>query len=143
MANSIDEDTAKSSGLPTSLVEKRKRKSSVYSSRDYFEFICFVESVYLANLSLKMMMAYADGDIIASIKTSIISNQTARDMFAALSGNLFDANECSELMAYILERYANMRGTFFVRQLKGNSSNQIKKLADSQATRTKVANAVV
>jgi hypothetical protein len=27
--------------------------------------------------------------------------------------------------------------------LKGNSGNQIKKLADSQATRTKVANAVV
>ena len=34
-------------------------------------------------------------------------------------------------------------GHFFVRQLKGNSINQIKMLADSQATRTKVANAVV
>jgi hypothetical protein len=36
-----------------------------------------------------------------------------------------------------------MRGPFFVHHLKGNSGNQIKKLADSQATRTKVANAVV
>ncbi len=36
-----------------------------------------------------------------------------------------------------------MRGTFFVRHLKGNSGDQIKKLAESQATRTKVANAVV
>ncbi len=36
-----------------------------------------------------------------------------------------------------------MRGTFFVRYLKGNSRDQIKKLAESQATRMKVANAVV
>ena len=36
-----------------------------------------------------------------------------------------------------------MRGTFFVRHLKGNSGDQIKKLAVSQAARTKVANAVV
>ncbi len=36
-----------------------------------------------------------------------------------------------------------MRGTYFVRHLKGNSRNLIKKMADSQATRTKVAHAVV
>jgi hypothetical protein len=34
-------------------------------------------------------------------------------------------------------------GTFCVCHLKGNIGDQIKKLADSQATRTKVANAVV
>ena len=85
-------------------------------------------------------MAYADGDIIAQIKMSIIKNQTSKDQYA---GNQFDACQCQQLMAYILERYANMRGIFFVRYLKGNSGDQIKKLADSQATRTKVANAVV
>jgi hypothetical protein len=36
-----------------------------------------------------------------------------------------------------------MQGTYFVRHLKGNSGNQIQKMADSQATRTKVAHAVV
>ncbi len=36
-----------------------------------------------------------------------------------------------------------MRGTFFVRHLKGVSGDQIKKLAESQATTTKVANTVV
>jgi hypothetical protein len=143
MAHSIDEDIARSSGLPTSLVERRKRNSSVYCSHDYFEFICSFESVYLANLTLKMIMAYADGDIIARIKMSIIGNQVAKDRFAALLGNQFDECKCHKLMGYILEQYANMRGNFFVRHLKGNSGDQIKKLADSQATRTKVANAVV
>ena len=34
-------------------------------------------------------------------------------------------------------------GYFFVHHLKGNSSDPIQKLADSQATKTKVENAVV
>ncbi len=72
---------------------------SVYCSCDYFEFICIIESVYLANLLLKMIMAYADGDIIAHIKTGIISNQAVSYSFAALLGNHFDACRCSKLMA--------------------------------------------
>ncbi len=36
-----------------------------------------------------------------------------------------------------------MRETYFVRHPKGNSGNQIQKLADIQATRTKVAHMVV
>jgi hypothetical protein len=36
-----------------------------------------------------------------------------------------------------------MRGTFFIKHLKENSGNQIQKLANSQATRTKVDHAVV
>ncbi len=65
------------------------------------------------------------------------------ERFAAMSGIDLDTYQCQQLMVYILERYANMRGMFFVWHLKGNSGAQIKKLAESQATRTKVANAVV
>ena len=36
-----------------------------------------------------------------------------------------------------------MRGTYFAKHLKGNSGDQLKKLASCQATRTKVAHAVV
>ncbi len=43
-----------------------------------------------------------------------------------------------------MERYANMRGSFFAHYLKmKNSGRVVDKLASSQATRTKVANAVV
>ncbi len=47
------------------------------------------------------------------------------------------------LLTYIVDRYANMRVTYFVRNLKGNSGNLIQKLFDGQATRTKVAHTVV
>ena len=36
-----------------------------------------------------------------------------------------------------------MRGAYFAKHLKGNSRDQLKKLASCQATRTKVAHAVV
>jgi hypothetical protein len=128
--------------LPTSLVEKRKRRASVYCSREYFGFIYLIESIFLANLTLKMMLAYNDGNIVAKIKESIISCNGMRDQFSSLAGS--DNNVDNQLiLSYIIERYANMRGTYFVRHLKGNSGNQIQKLADSQATRTKVAHAVV
>jgi hypothetical protein len=70
-AHYIDEDMAQSLGLPSSLGDRRKHSPSVYCSRDYFEFMCFNDSLYLANLLMKMMMAYADGDIIAQINMSM------------------------------------------------------------------------
>lgn len=68
-------------GLPTTLVEKRKRNVAMYCTQQYFEFICFIESVYLVNLSLKMMLAYNDGDIIAVIKRSILVEKSAMERF--------------------------------------------------------------
>ena len=73
--------------LPTSLVERRKRRASVYCTREYFYFICAIESIYLANLTLKMMMAYNDGDIVAKIKLGILSHIDTRNRFSCLSGS--------------------------------------------------------
>jgi hypothetical protein len=140
--HTCNERAAKMLDLPTSLVEKRKRRASVYCSREYFGFICLIESIFLANLTLKMMLAYNDGNIVAKIKESILSHDGMRDQFSSLAESDNDADN-QLILSYIIERYANMRGTYFVRHLKGNSGNQIQKLADSQATRTKVAHAVV
>ena len=141
-SHTCDERAAKTMSLPISLVERRKRRASVYCSREYFDFICRVESIFLANLTLKMMLAYNDGDIVTRIKKSILLHDGMRVRFSRLSGS---DNEVDNqlILSYIIERYANMRGTYFVRHLKGNSGNQIQKLADSQATRTKVAHAVI
>ena len=47
-----------------------------------------------------------------------------------------------QLLGYIMERYVNMPGTYFAKHLKGNNGDQLKKLANCQATRTKVAHTV-
>ena len=104
--------------------------------------ICVIESIYLANLTLKMMLTYNDGDIVVKIKLGILLHNDTRNRFSCLScsDNEFDNRQ---LLVYLMERYANMRGTYFAKHLKGNSGDQIQKLARCQATRTKVAHAVV
>ena len=71
-SQSINANEAKALGLPTVLVDMRQRGASRYCRPEYFQFICFVESVYLANLSLEMMLAHPAGDIIAQIKCNTL-----------------------------------------------------------------------
>jgi hypothetical protein len=89
-----------------------------------------------------MMMAYNDGDIISKIKFCFLSHDDSRDRFSCLSGSDNEDDNCL-LLAYIMERYVNMWGTYFFKHLKGNSGDHLKKLASCQATRTKVAHAVI
>ncbi len=113
-SHTCDERAAKTLSLPISLVERRKRRASVYCSREYFDFICRVESIFLANLTLKMMLAYNDGDIVTRIKKSILLHDGMRVRFSRLLGS---ENEVDNqlILSYIIERYANMRGTYFAK----------------------------
>jgi hypothetical protein len=65
--HAIDEQSAKAMNLPTLLVERRKRRVLVHCTWEYFDFICLVEGIYLADLTLKMMLAYNDGNIVTVI----------------------------------------------------------------------------
>ena len=105
--------------LPTGLVERRKQRSAkIYCTGEYHKFIYFVESVYLSSLTLQMMRAYSDGDIVDKIKTNLLANDIAFDKFKCLCNNEacseFDDDDIKRIMKSMLERYANTRGTFFV-----------------------------
>jgi len=108
-----------------------------------------VESVFLNNLNAEMMQAYLDGDIIHEIKYAIINSEDANQQFTTLcsDGNgeeLFSAAERKDLLEYIMTRYANMRGRYFVKYLRGTvSGSAADAVVESQATRTKVINASV
>jgi hypothetical protein len=91
--HTFDEQSAKAMNLPKSLVERRKRRVSVYCIGEYFEFICLVESIYIANLTLKMMLAYNKGNIVTVIKTSILGSK--------------DDDDNTLLLMYIIERYSH------------------------------------
>jgi hypothetical protein len=89
------------------------------------------------------MLAYNNGDIVAAIKNSNLSNSSARAKFTALVACDVDWSDCLELMAYILDRYAIMNGTYFIYHIKGNMDrNHAMHWVEKQATRSKVATAV-
>ena len=93
-----------------------------------------------------MMMACDDGDLVHEIRTQMLTNQLTITKFndicnkdEKLSG---DGEETEQVIKYIVERYTNMRGTYFVKFLKGIGNGSVDRLVDSQATRAKVANSV-
>jgi len=89
-----------------------------------------------------MMLAYNDGDIVSKIKLGILLHDDVRNKFSCLSGS-DNKLDNQQLLCYIMEKYVNMWGAYFAKHLKGNTGDQLKKLASCQAKRTKVAHAVI
>jgi hypothetical protein len=111
--HTINVKSAKDANLPVSLVEKRNKRASVYCSREYFEFILIVESVFLDKIFLKMMLAYNHGDIVAKIKSSIVAHGDTMEIFVRLTeSSKEDVNDNKLLLAYIVERYKYARDLF-------------------------------
>jgi hypothetical protein len=73
----------------------------VYCAREYFDFICLVESIVVANCTLKMMLTYNDSNIVVVIKTSIFAHKGTKNRFSSLPGCDND-NENQLLLDYIL-----------------------------------------
>ena len=82
-------------GHESSNISRRKKEMQgigLLHTGVFLLHICVIESVYLANLTLKMMLAYNNGDIVAKIKLGILSYNDTRNRFSCLSGsdNEFD-----------------------------------------------------
>lgn len=144
--NNTTKEDAEKDNLPIDLVEKRsaRRAAKIYASKAYYNFICLVESVYLTNLNIKMIRAYADGDIMDVILGGVLKNKHLESKFRSLCAGDVGTKEQQQILKYLMERYANMRGTFFVKCIKSNNpKSSVDTLAERQATRNKVSNAVI
>ena len=145
--NCLNAESAKMAGLPTSLVERRKKKKGaiMYCTQQFYDFVSFIESIYLNNLNLEMMMAHASGDLIHEIKEKILVSDAVTSkfsLFCDLGEVAVDGKTAKRLIEYIAIKYANMRGTFFVKHMNATGNRDVSNLVDSQATRTRVVNAV-
>ena len=103
------------------------KKKLYFASKAYFDFIMFIESVYIKNLTLKMMMAHSDGDLVKAINDAILSSDTVREKF----WSIFQCDESvteddkKSILEYIAERYVHMRGCWFVKFIKNNRNKSL------------------
>lgn len=135
-------DTAKQASLPYELVELRQKKILFYASEAYFNFIRLVESIYIKNLTMSMMLAYADGDLVKAIDAKIKSSDRVQAVFFSLfsSDNVLGESDKLDIMHYVLERYLKMRGCWFVKHMKTNQGKSLGEVRVANApTRTMVA----
>ena len=99
--------------MPIDLVEKRTRRAAkMHALKAYYNFICSVESIYLTNLNIKTIRAYADGDIMDVILGRIMKNKHLESKFRSLCTDDVGTKDQQQIMKDLMERYANMRGTF-------------------------------
>ena len=103
---------AKATKLPYELVEIREKKNLFYPNELFFRFICFIESIYIKNLTIGMMMAYLDGDLLQAIDEKIKASEVVKANFAGLfaSGNAVKDSDRDLILCYVLGRYVKMRG---------------------------------
>jgi len=141
--HSITAQYAKDAELPCELVEMRQKKCLCFPDKQYFEFIKLVESIYVHNLTVSLMMAYVDGDLMQAIDSKIKSCEEVLTKFSDLftAGDMISEADRLDIMNYILERYIKMRGCWFVKYVKTsqNKSRGEMRVA-AQPTRTMVAN---
>lgn len=140
----LTKEEAKAANLPTSMVGQRETKggsSFCRCSKGYFDFMQEVESVFLKNLTLKMMVAYDKGDLIVAIGDAVLSSDSLRSKFDDLAeeASIDDEAQRKELYQYVTTLFTGMRGRWFIKTVRGQESTQ--SIFSKAATRKKVANA--
>ena len=140
----ISKDEAKEAGLPTGLVDRRDQQIGGFHrmSKECFAFIKMIESVFVKNLSLPMMLAYAEGDLVLVIGKAILENDQIKAEFGDLaeSADIDSDDERYAVFVFVMNIYITMRGRWFVRTIKKQETR--KSLFSKAATRKQVANAV-
>ena len=73
-----------------------------------------------------------------------MKNKHLESKFRSLCTDDVSTKNQQQIMKYLMERYANMRGTFFVKCIKNNNpKSSIDTLAERQATHSRVFNAII
>jgi hypothetical protein len=142
---SISKKDALDEGLPSEVVDRREKTALHRSSKQFFFlFIQGIESVFLSNLNLKMMMAYSDGNLCEGIRRGIMTNDTIVGEFIHMCNNVenmpLEISVRMDIMAFALKKYVNMRGHWFLKTMKGHRKGfKDDAISGKAATRTKVA----
>ena len=111
--NSTTKEDAEKEKLPINLVKKRtQRAAKMYALEADYNFICSVKSVYLTNLNIEMIKTDVDSNIMDAILGGIMKNKYLESKFNSLCADDVITKDQQQIMKYLMERYANMRGTF-------------------------------
>ena len=102
------------------LIQAREKQKLIYVSPDFFEFICIVETVFLANANTGMMIAYHDGSLFEKITEALGSNETIMNLFKSyLKIEHYPDKNIKSFLYTILRKFKNIRGRWFVNNIRG------------------------
>ena len=135
----VTQEEAVRQKVPTELIERRERKCLRRPSALFLGYISHVETVYMENMNIDNMVAYADGNLLEEIKTEIMKHPCLRVKFLGLFPASSDTsdNTKQEIMGYVLKKFKCMRGKWFSKAIKGQVGKMHQKI-EKAATRDAV-----
>lgn len=104
-------------------------------------FIRRIKSVFITNFTLRMMLGYSNGSLVAAIERVILADANVQDEFFAICKNIpsiHDKETVLSVLHFLLRRYARMRGRWFVKSFRGQSAKTFASI-NKAATRPKIA----
>ena len=109
----ISSTEAKSKLLPTSKVDRVMVFGSlVYTSVDYFHFICMIESVFVFSLSHDNLIVHGSM-LISKIQNLLVNNKKVLSVITGLLPIPTDFRLINEIVNYLVLIYCRMRGKDF------------------------------
>lgn len=108
-------------------------------SKEFFQFILRIETIYIQNLTIDMMLSHYEGDLLQEIARSIETDSSVMSQFRMMAAGMdLPDNLLDEILTYVLTKFARMRGNWFMKALSGQASVSHKAVAQ-MATRKNVA----
>ena len=116
-----------------------RRSALVRPDKEFFSFVQLIESIYLENLSVKMMLSYYEGDLLPSIAAAIKSEKQVIRRFESLLDDDERLQARSALLLdYVVVKFGRMRGNWFVKAMAGQAVMSFREVQE-MSTRKNVA----
>lgn len=136
--HTITASQAKNDMLPTDTLDARETMHlRRLPSKAFYNFVGFLECIYMHNMNVEMMMAYSAGYLLSAIRKIVRYDETVKECFIGLLRVLLPPEEDSvesskmsdEMMEFVIRKYAKMRGRWlFAKALSGRRTKVLEQL---------------
>jgi hypothetical protein len=119
--HSLSKTGAEAQDLPTSVIDRKEIKHLNRPSKSFYEFTAHIETIFVENPTIDMMMACSAGNLLESIQENVVGNELMRTKFFELSGgdDDFGENILIELMERVSTKFKHVRGRWFAKLMNG------------------------
>jgi hypothetical protein len=137
--NCISRREAMEEKLPISEIRRKEVSELTYPSGAFFEFGKLLETNYLRNMTLDKYVAHMDGSLVVKIDETLTKSEFVFNAFKKCVDDTIQPRYVRDAYQYILKKFRNVRGSNFVKKLKGQQVDDVKDFS----TRDGVAAAVL
>ena len=110
--------------LPTEMIDRKEISACCRPSKEFFEFICRVETIFVANFTVKAMQSHVAGNLLEEISKATIVALGPKFTNLCPDALKEDEPKKRDILSFALLKFKRMRGAWFEKAIKGQSSKR-------------------